>query len=183
MPKNGTGKSLASCSVKIAINSWHVQRSVQATLLNNVFHPWSSVVDTLAILTHSPNRFTRKMFIRAFTDYFNGDFQRHGISVYHAHYKMVREMVPKENLLEYRVQEGWEPLCKFLGRPVPQGKRFPNGNTGKETTSRIWALVNSECQRLLGLLWPAVGVMLIFHLFGVGRFIEVVISVITTVEI
>ncbi|KAI9044891.1 sulfotransferase family protein [Aspergillus affinis] len=66
---------------------WH--RSVQATLLNNVFHPWSSVIDTLATLTHSPNRFTRKMFIRAFTDYFRGDFKRHGISVYHAHYKMI----------------------------------------------------------------------------------------------
>jgi hypothetical protein len=28
-------------------------------------------------------------------------------------------------LLEYSVAQGWQPLCAFLGRPVPDGVPFP----------------------------------------------------------
>lgn len=31
------------------------------------------------------------------------------------------------NFLEWQVTEGWEPLCTFLGRDVPQ-EDFPHGN-------------------------------------------------------
>ena len=36
--------------------------------------------------------------------------------------------MPKENLLEYKMGEGWQPLCDFLEVPVPQGKKFPRTN-------------------------------------------------------
>lgn len=48
---------------------------------------------------------------------------------YIAHYNMVRGMVPKERLLEWCVDDGWEPLCAFLGKPVPD-EAFPLMNTG-----------------------------------------------------
>ena len=37
-------------------------------------------------------------------------------------------MVPKENLLEYKMGEGWKPLCDFLEVPLPEGKKFPRTN-------------------------------------------------------
>lgn len=40
---------------------------------------------------------------------------------------MVRGMVPKERLLEWSVEDGWEPLCEFLGKPVPD-EPFPHEN-------------------------------------------------------
>ena len=40
---------------------------------------------------------------------------------------MIRGLVPKERLLEWSVDEGWEPLCKFLGKPVPN-EPFPRVN-------------------------------------------------------
>lgn len=51
----------------------------------------------------------------------NGDFTdkeqlRLGFDAHHAR---VRAMVPKERLLEFRSQDGWEPLCKFLGKDIP----------------------------------------------------------------
>jgi hypothetical protein len=49
---------------------------------------------------------------------------------FESHYEMVRRMVPKEQLLEYRLGEGWGPLCEFLGKPVPDGP-FPRVNDGK----------------------------------------------------
>lgn len=40
---------------------------------------------------------------------------------------MIRGLVPKERLLEWSVEDGWEPLCSFLGKPVPE-EPFPHVN-------------------------------------------------------
>ena len=39
--------------------------------------------------------------------------------VFNQHIEDVQAHVPAERLLIYDVSEGWEPLCKFLGAPVP----------------------------------------------------------------
>lgn len=44
---------------------------------------------------------------------------------------MVRGLVPPDRLLEWSVQEGWEPLCKFLDKPIPD-ESFPHVNTKSE---------------------------------------------------
>ncbi|KAJ7937000.1 P-loop containing nucleoside triphosphate hydrolase protein [Mycena leptocephala] len=44
-----------------------------------------------------------------------------------AHYDEFGSLVPKERLLEFDVKEGWEPLCKFLGKAVPDTP-FPRIN-------------------------------------------------------
>ena len=57
---------------------------------------------------------------RAFiTDY----FRRHNEAVIAA--------IPKERLLVYEIEQGWEPLCAFLGLPVPNTP-FPHVNTRAE---------------------------------------------------
>ena len=38
---------------------------------------------------------------------------------YRHHYRDVRDMIPKERLLDFDLKDGWEPLCAFLGKPVP----------------------------------------------------------------
>lgn len=65
------------------------------------------------------------------TDWTSGDWEnrtklREGFV---QHYKRVRSIVPKDNLLEHRPQDGWEPLCKFLGKPVPD-EPYPCVNQG-----------------------------------------------------
>jgi hypothetical protein len=37
-----------------------------------------------------------------------------------AHYEHIKKVVPKENLLEMELGDGWEPLCNFLGVPIPE---------------------------------------------------------------
>ena len=44
-----------------------------------------------------------------------------------AHHNRIRALVPKDQLLEMDLSEGWEPLCKFLGMPVPD-EPFPRTN-------------------------------------------------------
>ena len=49
------------------------------------------------------------------------------IASYIEYQKSVRALVPPDQLLEFSVKDGWEPLCKFLGVPVPQNP-FPHKN-------------------------------------------------------
>jgi hypothetical protein len=43
----------------------------------------------------------------------------------------VQRSVPAGRLLTYDVSEGWEPLCRFLGVPVP-ATPFPAANRRDE---------------------------------------------------
>ncbi|KAI0161847.1 hypothetical protein GGR52DRAFT_586112 [Hypoxylon sp. FL1284] len=52
-------------------------------------------------------------------------------AVYAQHVAQVTEAVPPEQLLHYRLGDGWEPLCKFLGKKVPEGVPFPRRNDAK----------------------------------------------------
>lgn len=61
------------------------------------------------------------------------------------HCNMVRGLVPKERLLEWSVEDGWAPLCKFLGKPVPD-EPFPHANAAAG-----WAGRESELAKRYGL--------------------------------
>ena len=43
----------------------------------------------------------------------------HAIAVFDAYEAEVRARVPPDRLLVFRAADGWEPLCRFLGKPVP----------------------------------------------------------------
>ncbi|KAH7131508.1 P-loop containing nucleoside triphosphate hydrolase protein [Dactylonectria estremocensis] len=76
------------------------------------------------------------MLKKFFDTFFEGDFPNRGKDVFKRHYAEIRALVPEDNLLEYRVQDGWDPLCKFLGEPVPKGYSFPNVNDNSDFVSR-----------------------------------------------
>jgi len=44
--------------------------------------------------------------------------------------------VPKERLLVFKAQDGWEPLCKFLNVPVPNTP-YPKSNTKEEFIQNV----------------------------------------------
>lgn len=60
---------------------------------------------------------------------FGGRFadRDHAIRVFEEHNAAVRREVPAHRLLEFEVSQGWEPLCAFLGVPVPE-EPFPRSN-------------------------------------------------------
>ena len=53
-----------------------------------------------------------------------------------AHTEAVKAEIPAERLLVYEVKQGWEPLCKFLGVPVPPDA-FPRTNDRADFWDRI----------------------------------------------
>lgn len=64
---------------------------------------------------------------RSFGAAFDLDDADKVIASYEAHNAAVRAAVAPPRLLEFDVAQGWEPLCAFLGVPVPGGE-FPNVN-------------------------------------------------------
>jgi hypothetical protein len=49
------------------------------------------------------------------------------IEYYNRHVETIKAAVPADRLLVYSVNQGWQPLCDFLGVPVP-ATPFPNVN-------------------------------------------------------
>jgi hypothetical protein len=54
------------------------------------------------------------------------------IRVFEEHNGRVRDEVPADRLLVFRVQDGWGPLCELVGRDVPS-EPFPHLNEGADT--------------------------------------------------
>jgi len=60
---------------------------------------------------------------------FDGRFtdKRHALKVFERHLTEVEQAFDPERLLVFEVTQGWEPLCEFVGVPVPD-EPFPRTN-------------------------------------------------------
>ncbi|KAI4598224.1 hypothetical protein KJ359_003108 [Pestalotiopsis sp. 9143b] len=111
-------------------DSWHA--STMRTVWWRVTEPelkWLSYVSWAA-------RMYQPMLQKFFDGFFEGDFPNRGKDIFLRHYDEVRAMVPPERLLDYKVAEGWEPLCGFLGDAVPKGVPFPKINDNSDFVDR-----------------------------------------------
>lgn len=81
----------------------------------------------LASIVRSTDRFVFPCIRLVGRILYRGDFEVHSRAIYDEHHAFIRGIVPAERLLEFRVQDGWEPLCKFLGRGPPDAP-FPHVN-------------------------------------------------------
>lgn len=63
---------------------------------------------------------------------FGGNLDKaHVLDVLAAHEAEVKRAIPAHRLLVFNVAEGWDPLCRFLGVPVPETP-FPRTNSTEE---------------------------------------------------
>ena len=91
--------------------------------------------------------FTRMLDRLVWDGMFHGRFEDKpfAIDVFNRFNEQVRRVVPPDRLLVYQVQEGWGPLCSFLGVPVPAGKPFPHVNDSVEFRSRQTPRPSKSC--------------------------------------
>jgi hypothetical protein len=62
------------------------------------------------------------------------------IARYNAHVEDVKAAVPADKLLIFSVDQGWGPLCAFLGAPQPAGD-FPNVNDRAEFKKTVAGVI------------------------------------------
>lgn len=81
---------------------------------------------------------------------------------FHRHYQHVRQSVPPERLLEFRSEDGWLPLCKFLDKPVPS-EEYPRINSGNELFHIHYLLISATTLSLVfrWMVWLAPIVIII----------------------
>ncbi|CAK8680229.1 unnamed protein product [Clavelina lepadiformis] len=69
---------------------------------------------------------------------------------------------PKDKLLVYNLKEGWESLCKFLDKPVPD-QQFPYANIGGK-------LFNELMQKMVKEAFVTISLLIGFGVFGLYKF-------------
>lgn len=69
-------------------------------------------------------------------------------ATYQRHNETVKRVTPKEKLLVFRLEDGWEPLCKFLGKPVPNVP-FPRLNETEAVNELVRVYIGQSYKRAL----------------------------------
>ena len=78
---------------------------------------------------------------------------------------MIKGLVPKDRLLEWYIEDGWEPLCKFLGKPVPDVP-FPHANAANSG----WKAREEQCNKR----WVERAFL---RLIGMGTMLALVVTI------
>jgi len=53
------------------------------------------------------------------------------VAIFERNNAEVQATIPPERLLVHNLGDGWEPLCRFLGRPIPEAP-YPRSNSADE---------------------------------------------------
>jgi hypothetical protein len=65
--------------------------------------------------------------------------------VFERHNQAVRDAIDSARLLVFDVREGWTPLCRFLGVPIPD-EPFPRLNDSA-TTQAMFRLMQESIRK------------------------------------
>lgn len=139
------------------VDAWHKSMvSTLSTLPSNINYGW---------LIHFHHRLywtARSFYETTYYALFDGNIEKNGKAAYENHSEEIRKATEPERFLEWRVEDGWGPLCKyvclytlsagvyrvnllvssdwhisrFLGVQVPD-QDFPHGNNGEEFHRRV----------------------------------------------
>ena len=112
--------------VEREIESWY--RSFDSNIIDAQWSPYISFVSALDPWLLGPVRRCHRRWATGWMDSHSADEMRaKARGAYRDHYELVRRVTPKDRLLEFRLKDGWGPLCDFLGKPVPEVP-FPRVN-------------------------------------------------------
>ncbi|PLB46380.1 hypothetical protein P170DRAFT_411610 [Aspergillus steynii IBT 23096] len=98
----------------------------------------------------------RRFVTEAQEQFFRGSWARHGKWVYEEHNAVIRGMVPREQLLEWTPGDGWEPICRFLEKDIPD-EEFPSGNT----PAHMLESYQNNVVRVIQTAWRNVGLTVV----------------------
>lgn len=93
----------------------------------------STIFEGLELSQHNPNprtrksgAFKRRLILQTMLEGKYHD-KAHAIKLFNRHNDDVRRLVSAERLLVFNVKQGWQPLCAFLNKPIPDFP-FPRVN-------------------------------------------------------
>ncbi|KAF4341778.1 hypothetical protein FBEOM_4289 [Fusarium beomiforme] len=131
-------------------------KSVDESVLQHLWNPIASFSISVVepVLGSRAGPAARKQMLGLFQASTVEDARKNGRETYERHHRVIREMVPKDQLLEYRMGQGWEPICEFLDKPVPE-QEFPWVNEAAELKRLIMEKIkrNTTAAAMVILPW------------------------------
>ncbi|KAJ5933619.1 hypothetical protein N7454_005948 [Penicillium verhagenii] len=147
------------------IDAWY--ESWMNGVIKNTFDPFVTIIYTIDRWFTRPLGRVHKSSFQGWLGISNpDDAKRVSKEKYLEHYALVRQLTPADRLLEYKISDGWEPLCEFLGKPVPDVP-FPHLNEKKWLDEKVQMSLQRGMKRLAwkAIIWflvPLVGAGLIY---------------------
>ena len=112
--------------VEREIESWY--RSFDENIISAMWSTFNEIVWKLDSQLLGPVGMCHRRWATGWMkSHSKAEMQMKSRQAYRDHYALVRKVTPKARLLEFRLEEGWAPLCEFLGKPVPD-MPFPRVN-------------------------------------------------------
>ena len=120
------------------------------SVINTIYNPDPGIDKKLKLILKLPFYKSARQTIRIFKMHestiwnglFKGQFKNKNVAldIYKNHIDDVMKNIPSERLLMYNSEEGWEPLCKFLNKPIPQ-VNYPSSNKKENFREYVRSLV------------------------------------------
>ncbi|KAK4503656.1 hypothetical protein PRZ48_004571 [Zasmidium cellare] len=114
--------------------------------------PWSEYLQSY----FEPSLFFRQWsYWYVWARYFGGNFRQNGKDWYLRHYRDLEAKLEGRRHLRWKAEDGWEPLCRFLGKEIPRHP-FPSGNAPEEFFKTVevykaeWTARSGKNMRLVG---------------------------------
>ncbi|KAK3343574.1 hypothetical protein B0T25DRAFT_634639 [Lasiosphaeria hispida] len=126
------------------VDAW--QRSLESTLVraNESWGFWiASLLDRECFWAwHVYERFLWPLLFRAPDGDMARAIRKNAKWIQSEHCAMIRGLVPRDRLLEWHIEDGWEPLCAFLNKPLPEVP-FPHANAATSG----WKAREEQCNK------------------------------------
>ncbi|KAI0897335.1 hypothetical protein F4806DRAFT_507839 [Annulohypoxylon nitens] len=103
--------------------------SFETILVNPTFSLFSEVLLFIGwhIMGSRAGQAMRKAHFGFFKAKNKEEINNHARDSYDEFFETLRRIVPQERRLEYKLSDGWEPICEFLGKDIPEHP-FPHLN-------------------------------------------------------
>lgn len=126
------------------VESWY--RSFNDSIIKTFYNPvWRMLAAVGARYVVEVNSLTTVWAKHVFHATSKEEFQGNARETYREHYRIVRATTPPERLLEFSLKDGWEPLCKFLGKPVPDIP-FPHINDTESFHEKLMIIMRKAAK-------------------------------------
>ncbi|MEZ5947430.1 MAG: sulfotransferase [Hyphomonas sp.] len=115
-----------------SFESWHKSAS------ETIYAVGKSVPGWMKVLIPKARTITRMVDNTVWARVFHGRFEdyEYARKVFEEHEAAVKAAFPPERLLVFEPKQGWEPLCAFLGKEVPD-EHFPHVNDTEDFKKRV----------------------------------------------
>ncbi|KAK5992440.1 hypothetical protein PT974_05844 [Cladobotryum mycophilum] len=123
-------------------------------VIDIVYHPLVALSRQFEKLTGSVvSKATFKSMQGLFEAQDEATMRKNTRRIYDRHNRRIQELVPPERLLVYKLGSGWEPLCEFLGKPVPDAE-FPWVNESAALKSKMMEVYRKQLSDGVKVLIP-----------------------------